>query len=340
MVDRVRTGLAGVLLLVALTLFGVAVPTPFVAIGRGPTFDTLGAVDGTPVVAIPDLPTYPTSGRLNMTTVGVTSGITAVEAIGMWVAGDRQVVPRSAVVPPGETEEEALARNAQLFADSQSAAEGAAITYLGLPATVYVGGVVADSAAAGVLESGDVLVEIAGQPVTTLAGLRAVMAGTRPGQQVPLRLRRGDTEPRDVVLTLGSLPGMEQGALGILPAARPAGAGDIVISLGDVGGPSAGLVFALAVVDKLTPGELTGGRFVAGTGTIMSTGEVGPIEGIRFKMLAAREAGAEVFLVPGGNCEEARTAVPEGLQTVRVDDLTGAVAALDLIRSGGTPPAC
>lgn len=340
MADRSRTLLSGLTLLVMLAVFGATVPTPFVAVGRGPTFDTLGTIEGTPVVAIPGLPTYPTSGQLNMTTVGVSTGITAVQALGLWAAGDRQVVPRSAVVPPGESESESLARNAKLFAESQTAAEGAAITYLGLPATVYVGGVIADSASAGVLEAGDVLLDIAGQPVDTLADLRSVMAGTRPGQQVPVHLRRGDAEPRDVLVTLGSLPEMPQGALGILPAARPQRAGDIVISLGDIGGPSAGLIFALAVVDKLTPGELTGGRFVAGTGTILSSGEVGPIEGIRFKMAAAGEAGATVFLVPGANCEAARPTAPEGLQLVRVDDLAGAVAALDTLRSGGTPAGC
>lgn len=340
MVDRARTAFAGLALLIVLGIFGATVPTPFVAVGRGPTFDTLGEVDGTPVVAIAGLPTYPTSGHLNMTTVGVTSGLTAAQVLGLWFAGDRQVVPRSAVVPPGESEEEAQARNARLFTDSQTAAEGAAVTYLGLPATVYVGGIVDDSASAGLLETGDVLLDVAGQPVTTLDGLRAVLAGTRPGQEVPVRLRRGDAEPREVMVRLGTLPGTEHGALGILPYARPANDQDIVISLGDVGGPSAGLMFALAAVDKLTPGELTGGRFVAGTGTIVSSGEVGEIQGIRFKMLAAREAGATVFLVPGGNCEEARTAVPEGLQIVRVDDLRGAVAALDTLRVGGTPPTC
>jgi len=331
---------AGLVLLVVLGLFGSTVPTPFVAIGRGPTYDTLGVVAGTPVVAIADLPTYPTSGQLNMTTVGVTSGITTAQALGMWIAGDRQVVPRSAVVPPGESQEEAMARNAELFTDSQSAAEGAAISYLGLPVAVYVGDVVPGSAATGVLEADDVILEIAGRPVTTIAGLRAIMATTRPGQQVPVLLRRGADDPREVQVTLGRLPETEQGALGILPAARPVDEGDIVISLADVGGPSAGLVFALAVIDKLTPGELTGGRLVAGTGTIASTGEVGPIQGIRFKMLAAREAGATVFLVPGGNCDEARSAVPEGLQTARVDDLSSAVAALDLVRAGVTPPSC
>ncbi|MGE0297210.1 MAG: PDZ domain-containing protein [Dehalococcoidia bacterium] len=340
MVERVRSVFLGLVLLLMLSLFGATVPTPFVAVGRGPTFDTLGIVEGKPVVAVHDLPTYPTTGHLNMTTVGVTSGLSAVQVLGMWLSRDRQVLPRAVLVPPGETEEQAQARNARLFTDSQVSAEGAALTYLGLPVAVYVGGVLPGSAAEGQLERGDVLVAIAGRPVATLAELREELSGTRPGERATLTIRRGDAEPHDVELTLGSLPDAPQGALGILPAARPLREDEIVISLGDVGGPSAGLMFALAIVDKLTPGDLTGGRFVAGTGTIDSAGTVGEIEGIRFKMLAAREAGATVFLVPDGNCEEARGEAPDGLQTVRVADLTGAVKALDEIRSGGTPPSC
>lgn len=339
-VDRARTAFMGLVLLLMLGVFATTVPTPFVAVGRGPTFNTLGDVEGKPVVAVNDLPTYPTSGHLNMTTVGVASGLTAAQVLTGWVARDRQVLPRSVLVPPGETEEQAQARNARLFADSQISAEGAALTYLQLPVSIYVGGVLAQSAAAGVLEPGDVLLAIGGRPVTTLPQLREVMSATRPGQQITVTVRRGDAAPTELPLTLGSLPDAPQGALGILPAARPVNDDEIVISLGDIGGPSAGLMFALAVVDKLTPGELTGGRFVAGTGTIDSAGAVGEIEGIRFKMLAAREAGATVFLVPEGNCAEAATEVPAGLQTVKVADLEGAVAALDEIRAGGTPPAC
>jgi PDZ domain-containing protein len=115
---------------------------------------------------------------------------------------------------------------------------------------------------------------------------------------------------------------------------------DIIISLAEVGGPSAGLMFALAIVDKLTPGALTGNTFVAGTGAIDTGGEVGPIGGIPLKMIRAREAGASVFLVPAGNCAEAVQRVPEGLRLVRVGTLAEAVQSLDALQAGQQPPGC
>jgi PDZ domain-containing protein len=115
----------------------------------------------------------------------------------------------------------------------------------------------------------------------------------------------------------------------------------VKISVGDVGGPSAGLMFALGIYDKLTPGDLTGGRFIAGTGTIDPEGHVGPIGGIQQKMVAARDAGATVFLTPTKNCGDAVAAAPKGLRLVRVDTLHGALQALTALRTGQGPiPAC
>ena len=206
---------------------------------------------------------------------------------------------------PGESDAQVAERNRQQFADSQTNAEGAALGFLGLPTTVLVEAVMEGSASAGVLEAGDVLTEVDGRAIVTYRDLPEAMSDTRPGQQIPVVFRRGDAAPQRAVVTLGTRPDGPQGALGLIPGVRPVADDEIVISLGDIGGPSAGLMFALAVVDKLTPGELNGGRFVAGTGTIESTGAVGLIDGIPFKMLAAKEAGATVFLVPAGNCEEA-----------------------------------
>ena len=113
------------------------------------------------------------------------------------------------------------------------------------------------------------------------------------------------------------------------------------ISVGDVGGPSAGLMFSLGIYDKLTPEELTGGRFIAGTGTITPEGQVGPIGGIQQKMVAARDAGATVFLTPTQNCADAVASDPKGLRLVRVDTMHGALQALDALRTGqGSIPAC
>jgi PDZ domain-containing protein len=100
------------------------------------------------------------------------------------------------------------------------------------------------------------------------------------------------------------------------------------------------LMFALAVVDKLSPGELTGGRFVAGTGAIDAAGDVSPIGGIPFKMRAAHDAGATVFLVPDENCTEAAATAPAGLQLIRVTGLGDAVTQLEALDGGAPPRSC
>lgn len=330
-----------VLLLGVLLAAGLTVPVPFVSIGRGPTYDTLGDVQGKPVVTVKTLQTFPTSGHLNMTTVSLTDGLSAVDALERWLSSDYLVEPRSIPFPPGATPEQITQQNEAAFADSQASAEGAAFLYLKLPTVLVVEDVApGDSAARGILQAGDVIRAFAGQQVSTPDQLTGALATSHPGQQVALTIVRGDEPPRDVTLTLGSFPDRPQGALGIIPGARPADRDEVSISLGDVGGPSAGLMFTLAIVDRLTPGELTSGRFIAGTGTITSTGLVGRIEGIRYKMLAAREAGATAFLVPADNCEVAAANVPDGLQLAKVATLQEAVTAVDTLGHGGNPPGC
>lgn len=332
------TGLA---VLVGLLVVGATVPAPWLGIGRGPTYDTLGEVGGNEVVSVADgLTTYPTSGNLNMTTVGVTDRLTMLRALAMWASGDFQVVARSALIPPGSSAGEVTERNRTQFLDSQTSAETAALVHLGLPTTVVVEGLTTDSAVAGVLEPGDVLETVDGQQLDSLPDLTATLRQTRPGESVTVRFRRGDGGAQEEAVTLGPRPDGPHGALGLVPSARPVVAERIRFALDDIGGPSAGLIFALAAVDKLTPGELTGGRFVAGTGTIHPTGAVGGINGIPFKMRAARDAGATVFLAPAVNCAEAARSTPEGLQVVRVETLTDAVSALETLDGGGTPPGC
>ena len=327
-----------VVLLVGLA--GATVPVPWVALGPGPTFNTLDSKDGTPVVSVEGLPTYPTSGHLNMTTVSVTDGLTMFQTLGVWVDPNEQVVPRNAVFAPGRTQEQIDAKNTQDFSDSESSAVSAALNYLKLPVRVFVGATPASLPTHPVLQPGDQIVAVAGHDITRIDEIRTALTGTTPGQQVPVRIVRGDA-PQDVTVTLVALPGSTQGGLGIAPVAKPASSDDkITISLSGVGGPSAGLMFSLAVVDRLTPGELTGGSFIAGTGEIGATGDVGIISGIPLKLIAAKEAGAQTFLVPAGNCEEARANAPDGLTLVKVDGLADAVADLDTLRTGGTPPTC
>ncbi len=113
-------------------------------------------------------------------------------------------------------------------------------------------------------------------------------------------------------------------------------------SAGDVGGPSAGLMMTLGIIDLVTPASETGGRTIAGTGTIGTNGRVGAIGGIRFKMIGARRAGATWFLAPASNCDEVVGHVPAGMRVVRVSTLSDAYSALVKIGKGDTSslPAC
>ena len=279
------------LLAVGLGTLGGIGKVPYVALGPGPTYDTLGELGGTTVVAIDGETTYPTGGHLNMTTVSVSDDIPMFDALGKWVSGRYAIVPREEIFPPTKTEEQVEQENAQAFQDSEDNAEAAALTYLDYPTTVIVNTVITDAPADGQLEPGDELISVNGVEITSADQVREALAGTKPGQPVEVRYQRGATTGT-VTMTLATHPeDGNRGFLGVAPANHPDVPFDITISLADIGGPSAGLMFALAIVDKLGPGELNGGRFVAGTGEINSDGQVGAIGGIPFKMAAARDAG-------------------------------------------------
>lgn len=338
MTTRTRTLVVAGFLAVALIVLGAVLPVPLIALGPGPTFNTLGDAAGHPVVSVDGVASYPASGHLNMTTVSVTEGFTLWQALGFWASPTHRVEPRSAVFPPGLTDQQVRQQNDADFASSESSAVAAALHQLGLPTSVTVGSLVPDSPAAGKLAPGDVIVQVNGTPTDTADALTGALATTRPGDTAHVvYLRDGVQHSADVVL--GTYPGHPQGLLGITPQLEPRG-GSVTIQLGGIGGPSAGLMFSLAVVDKLTPGDLTGGKFVAGTGTITPDGAVGPIDGVPFKMRAARDAGATVFLVPDRNCAEAASTAPAGLQLVRVSTLGNAVSDLDALKAGRPVPSC
>jgi Lon-like protease len=337
---RTWTAVAAGLLALTICVLGATLPVPLIAVSEGPTYNTLGEVDGTPVVAVNRLPVYPTSGHLNMTTVSVVDRITMFTALEFWASGDRQVVPREQAFPSSKTPEEVEQENVAAFDSSEINAESAAVVELGLPvaAVVVTGLYPPDGPAAAVLQAGDELVAVKDRPLDSLAALTSTMASTLPGDRVSVTYRR-DGELRTADVVLGAGEDGTRGLLGVIPGVTSRD-GDLTISLHGIGGPSAGLMFALALVDKLTPGELTGGRFIAGTGSIEPNGVVGMIDGIRFKMQGAREAGATVFLVPAENCEEAVATAPEGLQLIRVGTLHDAVVALEALRNGTSPASC
>ncbi|WP_440900813.1 YlbL family protein [Actinosynnema sp.] len=336
---RTWTLVISLVLVLALGLLGGFARVPYVALGPGPTYDTLGEAGGRQVVSVDGQETFPTGGTLTMTTVSLTDDVSLFGALGLWLSGRYALAPREEFFRPGESEQQVRDENTRAFEDSQSSAEVAALSYLGYPKKVLVAEITKGTPADAALQPDDQLVEVNGRQITAADQVRPALESTKPGDQVDLVVLR-DGERKTARVTLAQAGDRETGFLGMVPADRADVPFDVTISLSDVGGPSAGLMFALSIVDKLTPGELNGGKHVAGTGEITQTGEVGRIGGIPFKMVAAREGGAEAVLVPDGNCEEARQNAPDGLRLIRVKNLQDAVTSLEALAKGGDTPGC
>lgn len=353
--------LAATLLLIALLCASVLMKVPYTEMSPGPTYDTLGVQEktGKPVITITGRESYPTSGHLNMTTVQVTGARyepSLVSAVVGWLRDDVMVVPHENVYPKGQTDEQAKKQNAEEFASSEDSARTAALKQLGIPIgdELIVRAVVAGGPSEGRLHAGDQIVAVDGTAVATPAEVAKAVTGHKPGEQVVFTVvprlpdsgagaAKADPAPRtDVTLTTRKADDADNAVIGIVTSVRHTYPFQIDIGLQDVGGPSAGLMFSLGIIDKLTPGDLTGGRFVAGTGTIGDDGKVGPIGGISMKLIAAREAGAEYFFTPAANCEEARKHIPSGLTLIRTETLDGALKSLEQVSAGQTSalPSC
>ncbi len=345
--------LASTLVLFALLCAGVFIKVPYSEMSPGPTVNTLGDSHGAPVLNIAGRKTYPTSGHLNMTTVRVTGAdydMSLVEAVYGWLAGDNIVVPHENLYPNGKTEAESTQENAEEFSQSQQSAKVAALNQLGIPVTarVIVSTVVKSSPSEGKLHAGDVIKSVDGAAVTAPEDVAKLVTKHKPGEPVEFTIvpakeaaeaaKAGDENPATTKMTItaGKAEGDGHAIVGIRAGTDHTFPFTIDIKLADVGGPSAGLMFALGIVDKLTPEDLTGGKFVAGTGTITDEGKVGPIGGIQMKTIGARQAGAEYFLTPAENCASAASHVPDGLTLVKVSTIGDATKALEKIRKGDT----
>ncbi len=346
--------LASTLMLIALLCAGVFINVPYSEMSPGPTVNTLGKHDGEPVLQISGHKTYPTSGHLNMTTVRVTSAdynMNLVEAVYGWLAHDNKVVPHETLYPDGKTEEQSTQENAEEFSQSQESAKVAALKQLDIPVQswVIVSTVLKDSPAEGRLHAGDVVKAVDGTAVKAPADVAELVTKHEPGEKVTFTIvpaaeqakaekeNRTATATREVTVTTTKADDdADRAIVGIQAGTDHTFPFTIDIKLADVGGPSAGLMFALGIVDKLTPEDLTGGKFVAGTGTIDDDGAVGPIGGIEMKTVGARAKGAQYFLTPADNCAAAARDVPEGLTLVKVKTIEDALGSLADIRSGRT----
>lgn len=330
---------SGALFLVFVVV-GFLVQVPYVAISPGPTYDTLGKdAAGNPVIQVNGQQTYGTNGELRMTTVSLNDGLNLFTALGLWASGRYALAPREEYYKPGETNEQVKQENIQQLQDSQTAAQVAALRHLGYPVQVVAKEIVSGSPADHVLAPGDRLITVNGKQIKESTEVAAALTGTKPGQRVPVAFQRSGGAEQTAELTLAHRDDRAQGFLGLTAVDRVNAPFNVAISLQDVGGPSAGLMFTLAIIDRLTPpgkpeSDLAAGRHIAGTGEISETGQVGPIGGISFKVVGARESGATDFLVPAHNCAEAVSARPDGLNLIKVSTLDDALTQLENLKAG------
>lgn len=345
---RVRARRVGWLLL-SLTLFGVfglaVLPSPYVIERPGPVFDTLGSVtvDGeeVPLIEIPTEPTFDTEGSLSLLTVNIFGNRdqppTWFEVIGAWLAPSQSVVPIDAVFPEGVSTEDRQEQSRIDMENSQQEAVAAALRAIGEPyeSQLRVVEAVADGPSDGTLRSDDIILAVNDEPVRDVTALRAAIAANGTADPVSIDIERAGAE-RTVLVTPELSEGEERvPVIGVLIAGEYVFPFEVNIELRNVGGPSAGMMFALGIIDKLTPDSLAGGADVAGTGTIAADGTVGPIGGIVQKMYGAVDAGADWFLAPIDNCNEVVGNVPGDLEVFAVATLDEAIGVLQTIADDG-----
>ncbi|MCI1020190.1 PDZ domain-containing protein [Microbacterium sp. C5A9] len=344
----VRLGLGVWALVVALVALVVLtfLPTPYVIQRPGPVYDTLGTAadaegEQVPLISIEGTETFETAGTLDLTTVQVVGNRERTpswfELALAWMDRSRAVVPLDSVFPEGVTTEQRDERNATLMVDSQHEATAAALNALDYDtgAQVAVVDVLEDSPAQGALEPDDIVTAIGGTPVDSAKQLRQAIQDAG-GDPVMLTVLRGGEEKTVEVTPEKQVEGdVTTWLIGVTLRTDYDFEIDVTLQLDNVGGPSAGMMFALGIVDTLTPGELNGGENIAGTGTIEADGTVGPIGGIRQKLYGARDAGADFFLAPESNCDEVTGHVPDGLTVISTATLDDSLAALEVIADGG-----
>ncbi len=351
---RARTLFAAGLLLLGLLVVARELRVPYVVLSPGPVTDTLGRVPaddtttgkpGGDVIQIRGVSTQPTSGHLYLTTVGISPGSCTQnpsfwEAVKAWFSSEETVEPKAAQCPPGQSSAEVQQQGVDQMSASQAAAIYAALTELGYKSTgnrVTIDSVANDVPAAKLLQTQDLVETIGAVPVTSAEQVVKAVQALRPGASVTLGIDRGGTRKTVSVPTIRGPNGKAR--VGISLGTTPTFNG-ISVTIGIdpnvIQGPSAGTALALGIIDKLTPGGLTGGRTIAGTGTVSRNGRVGPIGGIQQKIAAAVKAGATVFFAPASECSDAKSAAPASLQLIRVETLRGAVQALEAIKRGST----
>lgn len=330
--------------LLAATIYVSARPAPYIALlpGSARAVEPLVTVTQDGDGPEPEIDASATKDdSLLFVTVSVRRP-SGIETLFRLLDDTNDVVPEK-IVTGGQSQEENRSFNLQLMVDSQDKATKVALERAGYEVKVTANGAVVVNLdpsypVADVVTPGDTIIEAAGTPIATSADLVDVIADQKPGDPLALKvLGFGAAEERTVSTDLAANPETGQAQLGVSLEDRPEYDFPFTVKIdsGDVGGPSAGLAFTLAILDQLTPGDLTGDGRVAVTGTIELDGTVGPVGGVKQKTEAAIDAGAKVFIVPTDEFADATAAARGRLEVRQVTDLGEALSVL--VEVGGDP---
>ncbi len=331
---RSRYVLLGLLFLTFSSM--IFLPTGYVIERPGQVFNVMGTVSGEPVISSNDLEVYASDSRFDVTTISLVGNRDStpswVQVLLAWVDPEQNVLPVSEVFPDNRSTQEIRAESTAQMEISQQDAIAAALTHLGysVPTKLYVQSVLVDSPSSKVLVAGDIVISAGGLTLENFDQLRAQIQKTE-GEPIEIVVER---EGERKAFTITPVKKEELWVIGSMIAYIYDFPVSVSLQLGDVGGPSGGLMFTLGIIDALGEGSLAGEHHVSGTGTINAVGKVGNIGGIGMKMIAAKKSGADLFLVPSGNCQEASGQVPEGLSVVSVRDLDDALEAIEKLKSG------
>ncbi|MDR7251334.1 PDZ domain-containing protein [Nocardioides sp. BE266] len=331
MSQRTRAGLIALCLLAVLWGTAAFVPLPYVTYYPGPTVDILAEADGAERVSVTGHQAYYDDGQLRMTTVYVSQpedDVTLPELLRAYFDPDAAVWPRSSIYAPDETDESSDQQSAVAMVSSQDTAVAAALTELGekVDPVVEVQGVTPSLPADGKLKVRDVILEVGGTKITQGQDVIDAVDAADVGEPLAFVVRR-DGKKVTVEVTPREVDGDKR--IGITPGVGYDFPFQVSVNISEnIGGPSAGLMMSLAIFDTLTPGSMTGGAEIAGTGTITPSGDVGPIGGIQQKIAAARDAGAELFFVPADNCDTIGGVDPGDMRLAKATTMHKAVQTL------------
>ena len=317
---------------VLLLIAGLLVPLPFVLVEPGTPDDTFGKIKGKQVLEVVGRESFPTTGKLNLTSIWVTnpdSRLHSFELIRAWADGERSVQPREVFYPKGIDPNDVKKENVADMKNSQLSSTLAAATYLNIPYSerLVVKGATDNSPNKEAVKKEDEIISFNGKRITSSNQLRELIRTTTEKNVELQVIRDGKELTIPVQIRTVQSNGVKKNVIGILISEDYELPFNVKIRLKNIGGPSAGLIFTLAIIDKLTKEDLVKGRNVAGTGTITPSGKVGPIGGIEEKLIGASREGATIFLAPSLNCPDIRH-TPKGLRVVPVDNLSEALAAL------------